>query len=124
MCKDKLMQAAGRMRQLDRGQGLLFAVPSELQSKISSGCTTQAPALQTQHLLGWVMQNTVDAVSDGLPEWAGQGGHYCTTRDAQDMLLDEALKLTDLYAAKITQETVFDSCRRFCSGLLPTQESS
>ena len=29
MCKEKLMQAAGRMRKLDRGQKLLFAVPPE-----------------------------------------------------------------------------------------------
>lgn len=30
VCKDKLMQAAGRMRKLDRGQSIAFAVPADL----------------------------------------------------------------------------------------------
>ena len=118
MCKDKLMQAAGRLRQLDRGQGLLFVVPHELESRIrDSNDDRQAGSkrvrsLQPLHLLHWVMQNTVASVSDGLPEWAGQGTHHCTTRDPRDMLLDENLKLTDLYTAKLIKETVYESCSR------------
>lgn len=34
MGKDKLMQAAGRQRKLDRGQRIVFAVPPELGSEI------------------------------------------------------------------------------------------
>jgi len=34
MSKDTLMQAAGRLRKLDQGQRLLFAVPPELEPKI------------------------------------------------------------------------------------------
>jgi hypothetical protein len=36
MCKDKLMQAAGRMRELAYGQTLFLFVPAELVSKIRS----------------------------------------------------------------------------------------
>ena len=109
MCKDKIMQALGRMRQLDRGQGVLFLVPPELGPKICAASKLSSPSsLTAQHLLFWVVDNTVAAIAGGLPEWGGQGAHFCTTQDPDLRLLDEHLKLTDLYAGAIDEASVFD----------------
>lgn len=72
MCKDKLMQAAGRMRKLDGGQTLLFAVPPELAPKVS-GKEEQLSSLQ---LLRWVVKNTVQATAAGIPLYSSQASHF------------------------------------------------
>ena len=68
MCKDKLMQAAGRLRKLDRGQRIFFAVPRELYLRM---CPSQV-GITSAHLLRWVMQNTVQATAAGVREYSSQ----------------------------------------------------
>jgi hypothetical protein len=104
MCKDKLMQAAGRMRKLAYGQTLELFVPAALVSKIRSANQNADTTLSTLHVLNWVMHNTVKATADGLPAWASQGSHFCTTEDNPEArLIDENLLLEGLYGGKIVE---------------------
>ncbi|KAL1498573.1 hypothetical protein AB1Y20_013890 [Prymnesium parvum] len=103
MCKDKLMQAAGRMRKLDSGQTLIFLVPAELKPKI---CKTDNSTLTSLDLLMWVVQNTVKATAAGIPEYCSRASHFCMTKDPEARLLDDVLLLDELYGSSITEENV------------------
>jgi hypothetical protein len=99
------MQAAGRMRKLAYGQTLVLFVPAELVSKIQNADTT----LSTLHVLNWVMHNTVKATADGLPAWASQGSHFCTTEDHPEArLIDENLLLEGLYGGTIVECSIYN----------------
>jgi len=101
MNKDKLMQAAGRMRMLGRGQTLRFLGTEEVTRKI---CVNSAiPSVNL--LLHWVMRNSITAEEEGLPEWARQGGVFTITRDAQNAALPENLELKDYYAKALKSKT-------------------
>ena len=64
MCKDKLMQAAGRMRMLEHGQTLHLIASQDVASKIrSSNGLHDQHALTPIHVLRWVMMNTVNNVA-------------------------------------------------------------
>ena len=133
MCKEKLMQAAGRMRKLDRGQRLLFTVPPELVPKIrdavdasnsmdvdgsqpseaqhSMQCVHQAlgswsQPMSSHDLLKWLMRNTANATAAGIPEYASQASHFCMTQDPRARLIDESLSLAELYGSAIGEEKV------------------
>eukprot|EP00965_Chrysotila_dentata_P092302 3046715-Pleurochrysis_carterae.AAC.1 len=94
MGKAKLMQAAGRMRKLDRRQSILFAVPPELVPKI---CDADHDNLTSLGLLKWVLRNTIQATADGFSVYASQGSHFCMTMSPELRLLDENLRLVHLY---------------------------
>ena len=100
MCKDKAMQAALRMRQLDRGQKLQLALPREVAKKVGRG-TLQDEDLTPKDVLVWIFRNTVESTTAGLPEWASQGSYFCQTkrkpRDSPDRVMREKLTLKDLY---------------------------
>jgi hypothetical protein len=66
LCKDKLMQAAGRLRKLGRNQKLIIAGGPDVFSKLNDFATVS-------HVLAWTMKNTVEATSAGLFNWANQG---------------------------------------------------
>lgn len=93
MCKDKLMQAAGRMRQLGRGQTLQVVGLPDVTEKIveanaaSLGSSRKASELGMQHVLQWVMSNTVQANLHGVVWWAGQGLHFAASKGAPDRAL-------------------------------------
>jgi hypothetical protein len=119
MCKDKLMQAAGRMRLLDKGQTLLFAGTAEVTRKIreSMAAVGGAPIeghteVSSTHLLQWVMLNTVDATAGALPEWGRQGALFATGKGQSPELagLDEVLDLEPYYAHAMTPQTVAQVC--------------
>jgi hypothetical protein len=141
MCKDKLMQAAGRMRQLGPGRQSLHLVgTADVTDKIgaanalldidktSSTCNSSSnsnskrgsgptqgvgaawggdDAVQMQHVLQWVMSNTVEANQHGVVQWAGHGLHFAVTQDAPDRArLDEKLEVKDLYGSSRDKEPV------------------
>ena len=112
MCKDKIMQAAGRLRKLDRGQSVKLVIPAELVSKIRAinklRAANKSSRLTALHVLKWVMHNTVQATADGLPEWASQGSHFCTTQNPNARLIDENLELEGLYGGSIAECTVYE----------------
>ncbi|KAJ1474780.1 hypothetical protein T484DRAFT_1969755 [Baffinella frigidus] len=109
MCKDKLMQGAARMRQLDKGQQLIFGLAPDVAVKVASANTLDpAHPLCPTHLLRWVMHNTTNATEAGIQEWAAQGSYFATTKGAnsQHRALPEVLALEDLYAEKVGTENV------------------
>ena len=115
MCKNKLMQAAGRMRKLAFGQKLVLFVPAELDQKIRSANEKNLGAdmtLRSEHVLNWVVHNTVNTIADGLPEWASNGSHFCTTQSPKARLVDENLKLEGLYGGAIAKCTMYEHVKR------------
>ena len=107
LCKDKLMQAAGRMRQLEKGQQSIFLVgPESVTEQLprTNGEITAADVLQ------WAMQNTIGAVApEGLTEWAKQGVHFCFTEDnPAHALMDEVLELAKFYCRRFGRTPVRD----------------
>ena len=64
--------------------------------------------LRSEHLLCWVMHNTVAATEAGLQEWASQGGYFATTKggNAQYRSLPEVLELKELYSERVGEESV------------------
>jgi hypothetical protein len=128
-CKDKIMQAAGRMRRLDRGhQRLIFAAPHEVVNQLKQA--REGPRLND--VLDWVMTNTVEATARGLTEWANQGTHFATTADEPDRaFLDEMLALDDLYSNAMIEKPVPSIVKsiqerylRRCAGACPPRPES
>eukprot|EP00198_Chlamydomonas_reinhardtii_P008814 XP_001698151.1 predicted protein [Chlamydomonas reinhardtii] len=113
VCKDKLMQAAGRLRQLSRGQALRFAATADIAARVveyaaasgsAGGAAAAAAGGSTDpgavDVLAWVMGNTVDANLHGVVQWAAQGLHFATTLGAPERSVqDEVLGLRELYAS-------------------------
>ncbi|GAB4822814.1 hypothetical protein N2152v2_009860 [Parachlorella kessleri] len=117
-CKDKLMQAAGRLRRLGRGQGLRIVGTGDITAKICGvaavaaavGAPDNSPggeavlAVTSREVLQWCMANTVQATIRGVPEWAHQGLHFAATHQAPEhALLPEVLELADMYGGSRAQ---------------------
>eukprot|EP00899_Mesostigma_viride_P028443 jgi/Mesvir1/8784/Mv02694-RA.1 len=126
MTKDKLMQAAGRMRQLDKGQRLLLVGNAELSDKVVKAngladvtwpARTRAQAadlvngrqveycIRPSHVMRVVMANTVEATQEGLVRASVQGVHFgCTHGAPQRALVDEDQALGSMYASALTEQ--------------------
>jgi hypothetical protein len=111
MCKDKLMQAAGRMRKLDCGQHVIFAVPDEVARKICVD-ESELSSISPKQILEWVIQNTVDTTALSLSEWASQASYFATTQEPKARLLDEVIEVEDLYGETIGEGRVDDFVAR------------
>ena len=107
MCKDKFMQAAARMRQLDRDQRLTLIAPDDVEAQLSS--SSFAPITPVD-VLNWTLSNTSISVAEGLPEWARQGAQYCSTKGRLDLAqIPEVLELSKLYGGTVGQQSVADA---------------
>ena len=96
-CKDKLMQAAGRLRKLGKGQTLRIVGTADVTAKISR---VAGASRSSQDVLQWVMHNTVQATQHGVLEWSHQGLLFASTRGAPEHSLQpEVLNLDDMYAS-------------------------
>jgi hypothetical protein len=118
------LQAAGRLRQLGRGQQLLIMGLPAVTDKIRAAAAAKAAAAATGHqlpgsssssvgepsvlqLLQWTMDNTVRGSQAGVAEWASQGCHFAATTGAPDRALqDEKLQLDELYGSSRAPEPV------------------
>lgn len=91
------MQAAGRMRALDRGQKLVITGTEFLFKEIRE--STDSSEVTPQTVLEWTLRNTVLSSADGLLPWANQGLFFCTTRGPPELSREfEKLTLDDYYA--------------------------
>lgn len=95
VCKDKLIQAVGRMRQLGPGrQTVRFAVPQEVRIQLESA-SLDCSALG---ILNWCISNSISAVAAGLTEWLSQGMHYSRLKATpENACEDEVLNLEHMY---------------------------
>lgn len=110
MCKDKLMQAAGRLRKLDGGQKLLFALPSEVANQIKIG--DESESLGAKRVLDWALRNTADANVAGLLPWASQGIFHETSYGHPDLVVeDEQVSLKSMYENSFTPVPVIKAVR-------------
>ena len=110
MCKDKLMQAAGRMRQLENGQRLLFIALDDVISRIQRINNLQSSVeIKPIHILRWVMSNTVKNVAKWLPEWGVQGLRHLIKQDSSDLaVIPDLLSLQDMYGNKLSDQPITD----------------
>ena len=110
MCKDKLMQAAGRMRMLEHGQKIHMVATENVASQIKnvkgSGDSNRSQ-LSPIDILQWVMSNTVENIAKWLPEWASQGGQYFLEKECpKSALIRDDNSLEKLFGQDIQKKTV------------------
>ncbi|CAM9957051.1 unnamed protein product, partial [Ectocarpus sp. 4 AP-2014] len=124
--KDKVMQAAGRLRLLGRSnQAIVFVGTPDVSTQIRevSGVSSSG-TITSQHVLGYIMANTVEATRSGLLTWAGQGLEFSATFARPDRAeQDEVTTLDAAYGAGYTRATVdsavsmsVDQFRTRCKG--------
>ena len=108
MCKDKLMQAAGRLRLLEQGQAILLVSAQDVTTEICHMNGVATPAqVNPLHVLKWVMSNTVQNVAKWLPEWAFQGGQYIIKKDIPTLaLIPDLATLDDMYGHKLDEQPI------------------
>ncbi|RYO29176.1 hypothetical protein AA0111_g6158 [Alternaria arborescens] len=110
LTKDRLTQAAMRLRKLGNGQSVCFVIPEEIRTKIYE--RTDKPTgtpIEVQDVLAWAIGETWSDLKKSLPLWAVQGNRFeshkhlllsgaSTTRDqAEAFLEDEAASLETRY---------------------------
>ena len=106
MGKDKLMQAAGRMRRLGARQRLYLAALPDTAGAIRRA-NAGARGLQPAHVLQWALGNTARDVAGGLLDWAAQGGHFALTAGRPERCrVPETVGLEDMYGAPYREEPV------------------
>ena len=103
--KDKVMQAAGRLRLLGRSkQSIVFVgshdVSTKIRELVDSKSLISAKFISSQHVLEYVMANTVEATQSGLIQWARQGLHFLETFGRPDRAeFKEQLTLQETYGS-------------------------
>lgn len=97
LCKDKLMQAAGRMRKIGRSQKLVIIGQQDVFAEMRMNCKSHS--FNAKEVLTWTIANTVSANESGFVDWANQGLFYCTTKHKPTKCIeDEKLSLEEMYA--------------------------
>ncbi|CAM9708595.1 unnamed protein product, partial [Scytosiphon promiscuus] len=107
--KDKVMQAAGRLRLLGRSnQSVVFVGTPDVSTKIQEVAgVADISGITSEHVLSYIMANTVMATRFGLLQWAGQGLHFSATFSRADRAeQEEVLTLDDAYGAAYKQVSV------------------
>ena len=108
MTKDKLMQGAGRMRQLERGQKLVFLCGDDVGEKLRSIHMSKSHSVESDDwtssgwnandALLWVMSNTINLNKNSLVTWCAQGMFYLASEvRVENSIENERLTLEDLY---------------------------
>jgi hypothetical protein len=108
--KDKIMQAAGRLRQLSGEQSLLLTAQRDVHDSVLASSSLSGSGddeVSVEAVLRWVMANTIAASRTGLLEWALNGLHFADTHGAPARtLLREQLELARAYAPACRAEEV------------------
>ena len=93
------------MRQLSKGQRLQFVGTPDITNKVVSRHpvlqAANASSVQSQHVMQWVMDNTVQDTLYGVLPWCRQGRLWAETGGTPS-IQDELLGLEELYGAKHT----------------------
>eukprot|EP00957_Ditylum_brightwellii_P211337 15366067-Ditylum_brightwellii.AAC.1 len=127
ICKDKFMQAAGRMRQLSRGQNLVVVGEPKVFKEIRKlnrslfaregnddilqsleGLSISTGVVDIKYVLSWIMCNTIELIRRGVRAWIEQGMFYATGTKPEHFVLEEKMGLADLYGSPIHKTSVSD----------------
>lgn len=101
--KDKVMQAAGRLRMLGRSnQSIVFVGTPDVTMKIREVAGLDGGGvISSDHVLEYIMANSVEATQSGLTPWAYQGLHFSKTfRNPERSVTPEVLALDEAYGGK------------------------
>lgn len=115
MRKDKFMQAAGRMRQLERQQSLLVIGERNIFSEISRNTHANnidvhgAIKVGTKDVLNWIMKNTANAMVKGISQWAQNGLFFASESEAKHALLNDRKDLVALYGTPSETKRLSDT---------------
>ncbi|KAK7464063.1 hypothetical protein VKT23_006223 [Stygiomarasmius scandens] len=83
--KDRLMQGCMRMRQLGRGQTVMFLAPAEIDRKIREVCSLdEQTQVSSSNVLRWSYSETVADIERHVPNWINQGIDYIRRKQAWD----------------------------------------
>ncbi|KAI1366807.1 hypothetical protein F5Y08DRAFT_112758 [Xylaria arbuscula] len=125
LTKDRLVQACMRLRNLGKGQSVVFCVTAEIRDKIYRA--TSMPAGETigvRDVLHWSISETFADTERSMPLWAAQGARFLrqeelwksaqadgTTRLSSSMakrfLDEEAQSIEARYRPRLDKETSF-----------------
>jgi hypothetical protein len=109
LTKDKLIQGCMRMRQLGRGQSVMFLVPEEIATKVYEITSNDLDEpITVRDVLIWSIQETWTDLKKSMPLWAVQGHRFIsheqivlepdmTMEQAKDFLEDEGQDLETRY---------------------------
>ncbi|TAQ90964.1 hypothetical protein B7494_g730 [Chlorociboria aeruginascens] len=113
LTKDRLVQACMRMRELGKGQSIVFCGPVDVQSKIREANDKDwNENIEVIDVLSWCIQNTWGVTRKMVPLWATQGmRHYrrraiCSQSGndiSEDILEQEAQTLEERYGVQHQQ---------------------
>ena len=111
MQKDTLVQAAMRMRQLGRGQRVLFWGTPEVTNAIRTvadiyGLENDC-SLDSRCVLLWALTNTVTNLENALIQWAVQGSVFCRQRTAVT-LVQEGSPRMEIYRELVADTEVLE----------------
>ena len=111
LCKDALMQAAGRLRGLNFGQRIKLVAPPEVDAMLRCvGNVAIGDSVEVRHVLEYAVVSAVQAVQSGLPLWARHGYHDVVTRVSPTAVLEpDSVALVDLYARADVPQSVNDA---------------
>ncbi len=102
LCKDKLLQSAGRMRALGRSQSLVVTGQHDVWAEIENCCG--AHVVDIKAILSWTISNTGLANAKGLVESTDQGLFYCTTKsNPKNCVEDEKCELHERFAGAMKE---------------------
>eukprot|EP00892_Ulva_mutabilis_P000057 jgi/Ulvmu1/10051/UM059_0101.1 len=107
MGRDKFMQAAARLRQLDKRQSIIVAAPADICASIAEVChLNPATAIQPQHVLQWVLWNTARANARAFAEYLWQGKQFVYSLDKPVFADEESCCLERMYGRSAAQESM------------------
>ncbi|OWZ16492.1 hypothetical protein PHMEG_0009705 [Phytophthora megakarya] len=108
LTKDKLMQGAGRMRQLGCNQTLWITSFDEVaQNILQTSGKRDLARVSAVDVLDWVMDNTKTEAIRGLLEWARNGIHFRKTQlNGDSELIDENWTLETLYQDQVHADKI------------------
>jgi hypothetical protein len=101
------------MRNLGKGQSVVFCVPEEIQTKINTQRSKpKNTSIEVLHVLAWAISETWEDLRRSMPIWATQGrrfenhknllhGARTTIGEAKQFLEDEAQSIDQLYRPRL-----------------------
>eukprot|EP01087_Luapelamoeba_hula_P008098 TRINITY_DN2010_c0_g1_i1.p3 TRINITY_DN2010_c0_g1~~TRINITY_DN2010_c0_g1_i1.p3 ORF type:complete len:323 (+),score=73.82 TRINITY_DN2010_c0_g1_i1:2247-3215(+) len=124
LCKDALMQAAGRLRGLDWGQRVEICAPADVCSLIRDLIpTTSSTPIEPAHVIAFVMANTEKSGADGLVQWSAHGVHWLRSQqlaaEGKALCEQELVELSVLYNDPEQDTTVYDAVLQRLEKLSP-----
>lgn len=106
--KDSLMQAAGRLRQLDFGQTIIAIATPNVEFLIRD-CLglLKHQNITMEHVVSYTLVNSIDATGNSMKHWSNQGMRFLRFLNKPSSVLEEELSdLQSLYSASDEQLTL------------------